>query len=72
MGLMSFMKEAGEKLFGKGEAQAAEVKVKAAPTPAAREVMLNAFAAKVHVPYLVMAALLVVLAIWVVRSSLRS
>ncbi len=33
MGLMSFMKEAGEKLFGKGEAQAAEVKVKAAPTP---------------------------------------
>ena len=33
MGLMSFMKEAGEKLFGKGEAQAAEVKTKAAPTP---------------------------------------
>ncbi|MDQ2779058.1 MAG: peptidoglycan-binding protein LysM [Pseudomonadota bacterium] len=33
MGLMSFMKEAGEKLFGKGEAQAAEVKAKATPTP---------------------------------------
>ncbi|MDQ2779041.1 MAG: BON domain-containing protein, partial [Pseudomonadota bacterium] len=33
MGLMSFMKEAGEKLFGKGEAQAAEVKAKAEPTP---------------------------------------
>ncbi|MEO6663114.1 MAG: peptidoglycan-binding protein LysM, partial [Rubrivivax sp.] len=33
MGLMSFMKEAGEKLFGKGEAQAAEAKAKATPTP---------------------------------------
>lgn len=33
MGLMSFMKEAGEKLFGKGEAQAAEVKAKATPNP---------------------------------------
>ncbi|MEO6800511.1 MAG: sugar MFS transporter [Rhodanobacter sp.] len=44
--------------------------VKAAPNPAARDALLNAFAAKVHVPYLVMAALLVVLAIWVVRSSL--
>jgi nucleoid-associated protein YgaU len=33
MGLMSFMKEAGEKLFGKGEAQAAQVAVKASPTP---------------------------------------
>jgi len=44
--------------------------VKAAPDPAARDALLNAFAAKVHVPYLVMAALLVVLAIWVVRSSL--
>ncbi|MDQ6647984.1 MAG: sugar MFS transporter, partial [Pseudomonadota bacterium] len=44
--------------------------VKAAPTPAAREVLLNAFAAKVHIPYLAMAGLLVLLAIWVVRSSL--
>jgi glucose/galactose transporter len=44
--------------------------VKAAPTPAAREDLLNAFAAKVHMPYMVMAALLVLLAIWVVRSSL--
>ena len=33
MGLMSFMKEAGEKLFGIGEAKAAEAAVKAAPTP---------------------------------------
>lgn len=33
MGLMSFMKEAGEKLFGKGQAQAAQAAVAAAPTP---------------------------------------
>lgn len=33
MGLMSFMKEAGEKLFGKGEAKAAQATAAAAPTP---------------------------------------
>jgi nucleoid-associated protein YgaU len=33
MGLMSFIKEAGEKLFGGGEAKAAEAAVKSAPTP---------------------------------------
>jgi nucleoid-associated protein YgaU len=33
MGLMSFIKEAGEKLFGIGEAKAAEAAAKAAPTP---------------------------------------
>jgi nucleoid-associated protein YgaU len=33
MGLMSFIKEAGEKLFGKGEAKAAEQAAAAAPTP---------------------------------------
>jgi nucleoid-associated protein YgaU len=33
MGLMSFMKEAGEKLFGRGEAKAAQEAVAAAPTP---------------------------------------
>ncbi|MFC4525816.1 sugar MFS transporter [Dyella halodurans] len=44
--------------------------VKAAPTPEAREALLNAFAAKVHMPYMIMAGLLVLLAIWVVRSSL--
>jgi nucleoid-associated protein YgaU len=33
MGLMSFIKEAGEKLFGIGQAKAAEAAVKAAPTP---------------------------------------
>jgi nucleoid-associated protein YgaU len=33
MGLMSFIKEAGEKLFGGGDAKAAETAVKSAPTP---------------------------------------
>ena len=33
MGMFSFIKEAGEKLFGHGEAQAAQVAVAAAPTP---------------------------------------
>jgi len=33
MGLMSFLKEAGEKLFGKGEAKAAQEAAAAAPTP---------------------------------------
>jgi nucleoid-associated protein YgaU len=33
MGLMSFIKEAGEKLFGRGEAKAAQDAVQAAPSP---------------------------------------
>ena len=33
MGMFSFIKEAGEKLFGTGEARAAQVAVAAAPTP---------------------------------------
>jgi nucleoid-associated protein YgaU len=33
MGLMSFIKEAGEKLFGGGEAKAAQAAVQVAPTP---------------------------------------
>ena len=33
MGMLSFIKEAGEKLFGKGEAKAAQEAVTAAPTP---------------------------------------
>ena len=41
-----------------------------APTPAARDALLNEFAAKVHMPYMVMAGVLVLLAIWIVRSSL--
>ena len=32
MGLMSFLKEAGEKLFGRGEAKAAQDAVATAPT----------------------------------------
>jgi glucose/galactose transporter len=44
--------------------------VAAAPTVEAREALLNAFAGKVHTPYMVMAGLLVVLAIWIARSSL--
>jgi FHS family L-fucose permease-like MFS transporter len=44
--------------------------VKAAPTPEARDALLNDFAAKVHMPYMIMAGVLVILAIWIVRSSL--
>ncbi|MDE1893389.1 MAG: sugar MFS transporter [Pseudomonadota bacterium] len=44
--------------------------VKAAPTAAARDALLDSFAARVYWPYMVMAALLVLLAVWVVRSSL--
>ncbi|UPG94397.1 sugar MFS transporter [Luteibacter aegosomatissinici] len=44
--------------------------IAAAGSPEEKEALLNAFAAKVHMPYLAMAGLLVVLAIWVVRSSL--
>ncbi|MEA1673148.1 sugar MFS transporter [Nitrospirillum sp. BR 11163] len=44
--------------------------VKAAPTPEAREALLSAFAAKIHLPYLAMAALLALLAVWIVRSPL--
>ena len=33
MGLLSFIKDAGEKLFGIGEAKAAQAAVQAAPTP---------------------------------------
>ncbi|WP_130617103.1 sugar MFS transporter [Dyella amyloliquefaciens] len=47
-----------------------DAQVKAAPTDEAREVLLNTFAAKIHMPYMIMAALLVLLAIWVVRSPL--
>ncbi len=35
MGMMSFLKEAGEKLFGKSEVKAAEAAAAAAPTPEA-------------------------------------
>jgi MFS transporter, FHS family, L-fucose permease len=44
-------------------------KVKAAD-PTTREVLLNEFAARIHAPYLVMAGILAVLAVWIARSSL--
>lgn len=44
--------------------------VQAAATPAARDAVLNSFADKIHLPYLVMAAVLAALGIWVLRSSL--
>lgn len=47
-----------------------DARVKAAPDAAAREALLNAFAAKVHAPYLLMAALLALLGLWIARSRL--
>ncbi|HEU0276423.1 MAG TPA: sugar MFS transporter [Rhodanobacteraceae bacterium] len=47
-----------------------DAQVKAAPSAAAREALLDAFAGKVHLPYLIMAGLLVVLAIWIALSPL--
>ena len=47
-----------------------DLQVKAAPTTAARDVLLDAFAAQVHLPYMIMAALLALLAIWMARSAL--
>ncbi|WP_430392217.1 sugar MFS transporter [Dyella sp. 20L07] len=44
--------------------------IKTATTPEVRETLLNGFAAKIHMPYMVMAGLLVLLAVWVVRSPL--
>ncbi len=44
-------------------------RVKAAD-PVTRDQLLNAFAAKIHTPYLLMAAVLTALAIWIARSSL--
>lgn len=47
-----------------------ERQVRTATDPAARETLLNEFAAKVHAPYMVMAAILVLLALWILRSPL--
>lgn len=44
--------------------------VQAATTPAARDAILDTFAAQIHLPYLVMAGILALLAVWVVRSPL--
>lgn len=47
-----------------------DARVKAAPNPAARDALLDAFAAQVHLPYMIMAALLALLAVWIARSGL--
>lgn len=47
-----------------------ETSVSAAATPALKDAILNEFAAKVYVPYLVMAGILVLLAVWIVKSPL--
>lgn len=54
-------------LHGVGEL---ETRVAAAPSSAAREAILTEFAAKVYMPYLVMTGILVLLAIWILRSRL--
>jgi glucose/galactose transporter len=54
-------------LNGIGQMQA---QVDAAPTTAARELLLNAFAARIHLPYLVMGAFLAVIALLVYKSPL--
>ena len=45
-------------------------RVTAAPTPEAREALLSTFAAQVYWPYMVMAALLALLGVWIARSGL--
>lgn len=47
-----------------------DARVKAAADPAAREELLGAFAAQVYWPYMIMAGLLALLAVWIVRSRL--
>lgn len=47
-----------------------DAQVKAAPTVAARELLLSEFAAKIHGPYLVMAGLLALLGLLVLKSPL--
>ena len=54
-------------LHGVGELDA---QVKAAPGPAAREALLDAFAAHIHAPYMAMAGLLALLGLFVLRSPL--
>ena len=52
MGLMDFVKEAGEKLFGRGAAQAAMTEAKAAPGDAAKTQAANAAAGDAIVAYI--------------------
>jgi MFS transporter, FHS family, L-fucose permease len=44
--------------------------IKAAPTEDAKDAILNAFAAKVYMPYMVMAVILVALSFWILKSAL--
>lgn len=53
-----------------GDLDAFDVDVARAPTLQMREALLNAFAARVHGPYMVMAALLALLGLWIARSKL--
>ena len=52
MGLMDFVKDAGEKLFGRGKAQAAMTEVKAAPDDPAKVAAANAAAGDAIVDYI--------------------
>jgi glucose/galactose transporter len=45
-------------------------KVKSAPTSEARDALLDGFAAQVHLPYMMMAVMLALLAIWIACSAL--
>ena len=47
-----------------------DARVKAAADSQARDALLNAFATQVYWPYMIMAALLALLALWITRSSL--
>jgi glucose/galactose transporter len=47
-----------------------EEKVNAAPSVEAKDAILNDFASKVYVPYLIMAGVLLILALWILRSPL--
>jgi MFS transporter, FHS family, L-fucose permease len=47
-----------------------EAQVAAAATPEIKHALLNEFAAKIYWPYMVMAAVLGLLAVWILRSSL--
>ena len=47
-----------------------EEKVNSAPTEEVKEAILNDFASKVYVPYLIMAVILLILALWILRSPL--
>ena len=47
-----------------------DARVKAAADPGTRDALLNTFAAQVYWPYMIMAALLALLAAWITRSSL--